>query len=620
LLFSGPPAAIADFETWLREHRGSGERLIDVGESSEQVKSALGRAQRFLNLAGLITILLGAVAVAMAARRHALRHLDMVALMKCLGASQRFVLSVSVIELLIAALLGATAGIALGFAAQTLLAFLARDLLKGELPAPTLDPVWLGLVTAGAIMVGFALPYLLQLRRTPPARVLRHDLEPPALRYSLFAVLGVATLLAVLFWLLRDARLVGYLAGGVLLAGVVLYGAGLGLVYLTRGLRGGVGVAWRYGLANVARRGRESAVQIVAFGLGLTVLLLLAVVRNDLLKEWQHSLPANAPNHFLINIPPTQSQALVKFLTDHGIAAPRLFPWVRARLLAVNGRDADRLHLKSDRGRNFVEREQNLSWSADLPADNVVIAGRWWTMAPHSPEVSVASEYADELGIGVGDKLRFDVAGEHIEATATSIRRVRWDGFRPNFFLMFSPGTLDASTGTFMTSVHLSEADRPMLAELVHRFPSVTVIDVEAILEQIRRVADRAALAVQYVFLFTLAAGLVVLLAAIQSTRDERRYESAMLRTLGASRGTVLLGVAAEFVALGALAGILAAGAASLVDYVLATRLFNLHFSFDPWLWVLGLTSGAALVGIAGVLATRSVVNTPPVVTLRQLP
>ena len=619
LLFAGDPAAIADFEAWLRARKSPAERLIDVGESSEQLKSAMERSGRFLSLSALATLLLGAVAVAMGARRYAVRHLDTVALMKCMGASQRFVLSVTGLELMSVALAGAVAGILCGWVAQMGLAVLTRNLVSEALPPPTFAAAWLGLGTAVAILIGFASPPLLQLRQVPPARVLRRTLEPPPLRYGFAYLVAGGTLLALIYALVRDARLVSYVAGGLVATALVLYGAGWLLVRSTRGLRGGAGVAWRYGLANVARRGRESVVQIVAFGLGLTVLLLLAVVRNDLLNEWRQSLPVDAPNYFLINIPPAEADALQAFLTAHGVKAAELAPWVRARLTAVNGQPMSARMPHTDRGRGFAEREQNLSWSRELPADNRVVQGSWWQDPdPRQPLVSVASEFQEELGLTLGDRLSFDVAGETVVATIASVRKVRWDGFRPNFFLVFSPGVLDGATGTFMTSVHFDAGQRAALPALVRSFPSVTVLDVETLLRQVRELIDRASVAVQYVFGFTLLAGVFVLLAAIQSTRDERRYESAILRTLGAGRGTVLRGVAAEFIALGLLSGVLAATAASLAGWQLATRLFNLKYTFDPSVWLLGLGAGALLVGIAGTLATRSVVSTPPATTLRQ--
>ena len=618
LLFAGAPDAVAGYETWLRARKSAAERLIDVGESSAELKSAMQRSSRFLSLASLATLLLAAVAVAMGARRYAARHLDTIALMKCMGASQRFVLAVTAFELMSVALGGALAGIATGYAAQAGLAWLTRGLVHGVLPPPAATAAWLGLGTAVLMLAGFAAPPLLELRRVPPARVLRRELLPPPAWAGLPYLLAAGALAALLFALVRDARLVATVAAGLAATAAALAAGGWLLVRATHSLRGPVGVAWRYGLANVARRGRDSIVQVVAFGLGLTVLLLLAVVRNDLIAEWQKSLPADAPNHFLVNIPPDDSAALRRFLGAHGIQAPEFSPWVRARLTAVNGVPMRTRMPHSDRGRGFVEREQNLSWSAELPADNLVVAGRWWhNPDPRHPEVSVASEFEEELGLRLGDALSFDVAGETVVATVTSVRKVRWDGFRPNFFLLFAPGVLDASTGTYMTSVHVTPAERPALAELVRQFPSVTVIDVETILAEVREIMDRAALAVEYVFAFTLLAGVIVLGAAIQSTRDERRYESAMLRTLGASRATVLRGVAAEFVVLGLLAGLLAATAASLAGWQLATRLFGLGYRFDPWLWLIGLGAGAALVGIAGTLAARSVVATPPAVTLR---
>jgi putative ABC transport system permease protein len=448
--------------------------------------------------------------------------------------------------------------------------------------------------------------------------VLRKTVSAPPLRYGSSYVLALAALFAILWSLVRDAELVFSLLAGVLGVGAVLTLAGFGLVRLTGRLRGGVGIAWRYGLANVSRRGGDSVVQIVAFGLGLMVLLLLAVVRGDLLADWRRSLPSDVPNNFLINIRPEERQSLQQFLQSHGMGEPQMFPMVRARITAINSKPSESLKLKGDSGRGFLEREQNLTWSAGLMEDNQLIAGTWWTSADlGKPLVSISTEYQEALGLQLGDKITFDVAGEALTVVVASIRKIRWDSFRPNFFLVFPPGLLDGAAGTYMTSVYLTPAQRPSLADLVRQFPTVSVFDVDAILKQIRDIMDRASLAVQYVFLFTLAAGVVVLLAAVQSTRDERRYESAMLRTLGASRGTVLQGVAAEFSALGFLSGTLAAFGATGVGWVLARRLFSLQYTLDPWVWVVGLVCGTLLVGVSGTLATRRVVDTPPIQTLR---
>ena len=617
-LFAGAQSAVAEFREYILASKAPGERLREVEESSRQLNSAIDRASRFLNLASLASVLLAAVAVAMGARRYASRHIDAVALMKCMGASQGFVLSISIIELSLLALLAVAVGALLGYLAQMGLAWLLRDLIRTELPRASLAPLPIALVTVMAMLIGFALPALLQLKNTPPARVLRKTVTAPPLRFGLSYVFALAALFAILWSLVRDTELVVSVLAGVLGVGLVLTLAGYGLVRITSRLRGGVGVAWRYGLANVSRRGGGSVVQIVAFGLGLMMLLLLAVVRSDLLADWRRSLPSNVPNNFLINIRPEERRPLEDFLKSHGFGEPQMYPMVRARMTAINSKPSESLSLKGDNARGYIEREQNLTWSARLMDDNQLIAGRWWTPAEYGkPLVSISSEYQEALQLKLGDRLSFDIAGEPLTVEVASIRKVRWDSFRPNFFLVFPPNLLDGAAGTYMTSVYLTPAQRPALVDLVNQFPTVSVFDVDAILKQIRDIMDRASLAVQYVFLFTLAAGIVVLLAAVQSTRDERRYESAMLRTLGASRRTVLQGVAAEFSALGFLSGTLAAFGANAVGWVLARRLFSLQFTPDPWVWALGLVCGTILVGVSGTLATRRVVNTPPIVTLR---
>jgi len=617
VLFAGDPQDVAGFREYLERHKARGERLQSIEDASPQIRASSERAGRFLSLASLVSVLLAAVAVAMAARRYAARHLDSVALMKCMGASQGFVLRQSLVQLVSVAVLVTVAGTALGWFAQAGLAWLLRDLIRSDLPPPGLATAWVGLVTAVTILVGFALPPLLQLKRVPPARVLRRNLEPPPLRYAAVYLFAIGAVLALLYWLVRDARLVTVVAAGIGATFLVLALAGWLLVRALGPLRRGVGVAWRYGLANIARRGRDSVVQIVAFGLGLMVLLLLALVRDDLLTDWRASLPADAPNYFMINIRPDEGEAIEAFFRERGLPPTDLVPMVRARLTAINDVPVDRIQFSSERAQGFVEREANLTWASTLRDDNRIVRGQWWEDG-EGPRVSVEQEYAERLGLEIGDTVTYDVAGEPVTATITSLREVRWDSFQPNFFMVFSPGVLENVTGTLITSVHVQPEQRPALVDLVRQFPEVTIIDIAALLSQVRDVMDKAALAVQYVFLFTLAAGLMVLLAAVQATRDERRYESAMLRTLGASRRVVFQGVAAEFTALGMLAGLLAALGATVVGYYLAREVFNLKYTPDPWVWIVGVLGGALLVGVAGVLAARSAVTQPPVETLRQ--
>jgi putative ABC transport system permease protein len=618
MLFAGEPGPVDDFREWLKAAKQRGERVQSIADASPQIRASADRAGRFLSLASLVSVLLSAIAVAMAAQRYARRHLDTVALMKCMGAPQRFVLLQTIVQLVTIAIVTALIGTAIGYLAQSGIAWLLRDLLRGDLPPPSGDAFLLGVVTAVVVLVGFALPPLLRLKRVPPARVLRRDLEPPPLRYAVVYGLAIGAVLALLYWIVRDPKLVGYVAGGLGATFVLLAFAGWLLVKALAPLRSGVGVAWRYGLANIARRGRDSIVQIVAFGLGFMVLLLLALVRDDLLRDWQRSLPTDAPNYFMINIRPDEGTRVEQFFEKNALPSTELVPMLRARLSAINEQPVEQITFQGERAQDFVEREANLSWSATLAPGNKIVAGQWWSgQAPGAPQISVETDYAERLGLKVGDALTYDVAGEAVTGKITNLREVRWDTFKPNFFVIFSPGVLETATGTLITSVHVEPQLRPVLVDLVRQFPEVTIIDIEALLAQVRDVMNKASLAVQYVFLFTLVAGLMVLLAAVQATRDERRYESAMLRTLGASRSVVFQGVAAEFIVLGALAGLLAAAGATAVGYLLATQVFDLQYSPDPWVWVIGIVGGAVLVGTAGILAARSVVSHPPMQVLR---
>jgi len=408
-----------------------------------------------------------------------------------------------------------------------------------------------------------------------------------------------------------------YFTAGLAAFVLVLTFAGLLLVALAGRLRGRVGVAWRFGVANLSRRRAESVVQLVAFGTGIMVLLLLSILRTDLNSDWRRTLPQNLPNYFFVNIPPQARAEFVSFLEGQGARTTRMLPMIRGRLIAINGRPVEKTH--SPHGEdNFATREQNLTWAAELGPDNRVIAGRWWSAADAGrPLVSLASEFQEALGVRVGDQLTFDIAGETREVTVASIRKVKWDTFQPNFFIVFAPGVLEGTAGTYLTSAYFTPGAARSLAQLAHRFPSVSIFDIDELLGEVRAVLDKAALAVQSVFVFTLLAGLTVLLAAVQSSRDERRYESAMLRTLGASRGTVVQGVLAEFVTLGSLSGLLAAFGASLAAYFLTTQWLELHYVFELLPWLEGVLGGALLVAAGGWLATRSVVAQPPLTTLR---
>ena len=582
------------------------------------IMNAVERSGRFLSLASLVSVLLSAIAVAMSARRYVHRHLDTVALLKTLGATRAFTLSINLLQLLAIALAAAVLGSVIGFLAQEWLLHALKGLLTATLPPPSFMPVAMGFMTAIAVLAGFALPPLLQLSRVPAIRVLRRDIGPPPPIVLLAFGPAVAVVVLLIYWVVLDWRLFWGFSLGLAAFVLLLTGAGAVLVFLAGRFRGSVGVAWRYGVANLSRRRAESLVQIVAFGSGIMVLLLLAIIRGDLNSDWRRTLPENFPNYFFINIPPAARASFVQFLQARGARTTRVLPMIRGRLTAINGRSVEQLRFGREDGDNFATREQNLTWAADLGEDNRVVAGDWWTAADFGkPLVSLSTEIQQSLGLHLGDELTFDIAGEPFTVKVASVRKVKWDSFQPNFFIVFVPGVLDDTAGTYLTSAYFKSTDSRFLAQLVRRFPSVSIFDIDDLLAQVRSMLDKAALAVQSVFAFTLLAGLTVLLAAVQSSRGERRYESAMLRTLGASRVTVLQGVLAEFTMLGLLSGLLAALGASVAAYFMTTRVLELHYSFEGWVWLVGLLGGASLVALSGWLATRSVVSQPPLLTLR---
>lgn len=618
-LFAGAPGAIHALRAWLQAHLANGERLRTIADASRQIHGAVERSDRFLSLASLAAVLLCAAAIAMAARRYVLRHLDTVALLKTLGATRRTILSVVLVQLLALALLAAGLGCALGELMQLWLVHaLAGLLAPRELPAPGLAPAGIGLLAALALLAGFALPPVRQLTRASAMRVLRRDIRPPRPGALLAFGPAAATIVLLIYWIMGGGKPFVRLSLGLGAFIALLSAAGLVLVTLTRRMRGWMGAAWRYGLANLSRHRGESVVQIVAFGTGIMALLVLGILRADLTGGWRRTLPANLPNYFFINIPATRRAAFDAFLRKQGAHPARMLPLLRGRLSAIGARPVTSIRFRDPRGKRFAMREQNLTWSATLGDGNRIVAGHWWRAADYGkPLVSVSTEFMRWLGLHLGERLTFDVAGERFTVRIASVRKVRWDSFKPNFFIVFAPGLLKKETGTYLTSAYLTPRQARQLAQVPQRFPSVSIFDIDDLLHDVRTMLDKAILAVQSVFVFTLFAGLTVLLAAVQASREQRRFESAMLRTLGASRATVTQGVLAEFAALGALSGVIAAAGASVASWYLTRQMLDLPYTFNLTACLLGIVGGTVLVAASGWLATRSALSQPPLATLR---
>ncbi len=608
----------------------TGERIESIEDARPELRAALTRARSFLGLAALVSVMLASVAIATATRRFVLRHLDNCAMMRCLGAAQRDITRLYVYQILVLGLTASLLGCTLGYVAQGVLVNVLGSMVSAELPPPSLWPVVSGLLTGMITLLGFSLPPLLQLKSVSPLRVLRRDIGNPLATGQTASLTaygaGITALAALILWQAGEIKLGLTMLGGTV---VTLLALGALTLLLMRGLKllhrhhsGHNSVAWRFGIANITRRAQGSIVQVVGFGIGIMALLLLTLVRGDLLDDWQKSLPADAPNRFLINIQPDQVTPIRNFLanapgTKKG-GEPMLFPMIRGRLTGVNNKPVASENYTDEHAQRLVAREFNLSWAADMQADNKIVAGTWWNENDKNKHViSVEEGLAKTLGLTLGDTMKFSIAGSEFSATITSLRKVEWDSMRPNFFVLAPPGVLDTYPASFMTSLYVPIDKPDIMNTLVKTFPNVTIIDVAAIMAQIRQIMERVTLAVEYVFMFTLLAGLLVLYAAIQSTLDERIHESAILRTLGARRGQLLTGLFAEFATLGLLAGLVAACAATLLGYVLATQLFHLPYTFNPWLWIIGVTGGTLGVGLAGLLGTQFILRQPPLQTLR---
>ncbi len=616
LLVAGDARTLASFQREVQPLPAN-LRLVDSANARPEFASAVERAGRFLHLATLVTLLVAGAAIALASHRFVERQTDAVAILRCLGAPHHLLRRVFLLRLVLFGLLASLAGCVLGWLGQLGLLALLADWFPADLPPASLAPVLAGVATGLVALLGFALPPLLQLAQVTPLRVLRRDLGPPR-GSAILAVATAALAVAVLIlWQANDVRLAGLLMAGVAGAIASLALSVLILVRLAAGLAGRVRGVWRLGLAGLTRRPTGAVLHITGLGLGILALLLLAVVRVDLLRTWQERLPEGAPNHFLINIQPGDVAPLEEFLRSAGLEAATIYPMIRGRLVAIKGQAVEPSAYADPRAQRLTAREFNLSQGTGLPVDNAILTGEWWEGEEAPPQFSVEAGIAETLGIALGDEITFMVSGRALSAPVTSLRQVQWDSFRVNFFVVSSPALLAGEPATYITSFHLPEDRDSLIPELVKRFPSVTPLDVRAILDQVRGVVERGVMAVEYVFLFTLAAGLLVMFAGIQASLEERRLEHGILRTLGAGRRALLTSLAVEFTASGILAGVLASLFAEVTGWLLAEHLFGLDFRFNPRLWLMGILGSGLFIGLAGTLATYPLLIRPPLKTLR---
>lgn len=611
LHLAGEAAAVDGFRRWADGRLERGERLETLDNARPEIRNLLERAGRFMRLAALLTVVLAAAAVGLAADRYLRRHLDGCAVMRCLGARSRQILVIHGGEFILFGLLASAAGGLLGYALQWFLQWLLAGFLGGALPLPSWRPWAHGAAVGLTLVAGFVLPPLLRLRRVPTIRVIRR--EWAAAEPGFFAAYGLgASLLALLmFWVAGEVRLGAIVIGGFAAAVLLYGGVARVLLMLGRGNTGGGRFSpWRLGLANLRRRTRGTVVQAVALALGLTTLLLITIARDDLLASWRSRMPADAPNRFVINLQPDQQAPFAAFFTTRGLPAPKIEPMVRGRLTEVNSQPRRPADYADERAQRLVEREFNLSWTATLPSGNAVVAGKWHGES-RGPQFSIEQGLAETLGLQVGDELTWLVAGIPLSARITSLRKLDWDSMRVNFFVIAPPGLLDRYPVSYITSFHLPPDRAGVVGELVRTFPNVTVIDIGTVVRQLHESFDQVARAVEMLFGLALAAGLAVLYAALQASADERQHELAIMRAIGARGRQLRRALAAEFVALGAMAGLLAGLGAAGIGWVLARFVFHLAYVPGPGLLLAGLVAGVFGVTAAGLWATRNVLRRP---------
>jgi putative ABC transport system permease protein len=623
LYAAGPAQQVRALEKWVAPRLGRGQRADDLETGRPQVRASIERAQRFLGLTALLAAILAGVAIALGTRRFVERHLDDCAVMRCLGATQARLVALYGTEFLLLGLGACAVGCLVGYGAQGALAGALAGLLQAELPAPTPLPALQGFLVGLVLLLGFALPPLVQLRNVPAVRVIRRESGAPQRATLVAYALGLGALGALLVWQAGDLRLGGYVVGGFGIAAAVftvlawLALHALSSAPLARAI-GAHSPALRYGLANLRRHARGNAVQVASLALGLTAVLLLSFTRNDLVDAWRRAAPPDAPNRFVLGIQPDQLAPVKRFFAAHGIGGPEIYPMVRGRAVSHDGKPVSEKDYQDERAKRLVEREFNLSYADSLPGHNQIAAGRWWSKGGDPHQLSVEKGIAERLGWKLGDTLGFEVGGETFTGRITSLRKLRWDSMKVNFFVIAPPALLEGMPTSYITAFRVAPSKERAMNALTQKFPNLTVVDVGAAVRQAQAVVDQLISAVQFVFLFALGAGLLVLYSALVATEDERRREAAVMRVYGASRAQVAGSQRAEFLAMGVTAGVLATFGAAVIGQLLAQRVFDLDLPPSPILLVAGPLAGIVLLSLNAWLSSRKVLRASPALTLRE--
>lgn len=615
--FAGAEQDIQTFITAIKPQLTASQRVVGGREGSEALGNAFSRTERFFGLSSLVSLLLSSVAIALATRRYAQRHLDAAALVRCFGMSGAQIRLLFFAQIGFVGVVGGVAGVVLGVIGQDLLLRILAPEMAAQLPGLHWRPAIAAMVAGWLTLIAASVPSLWPLSRVPPLRVLRRDAVPMPLAMWTVIVVSAILFLALTYWYTQQWRLMMGFALGIVVLVAVLALLSRAMLRLGEGVKNGVRGPWRFGLAQLLRHRVAATIQLGAFALALFLMLSAALIRSDLISAWQQQLPANAPNHFLVNIAPDHVAPVRDYFAQTGGELSRTYPVIRGRLVAKNNVAIESAVGQSNRDDNALKRELNLTWDSVLPANNQLIAGQWHDDRSQAG-VSVEEKLAQRLGLTLGDEVTFRVGDRDVSARINSLRRVKWDSMQPNFFFIFSEGYLNDSGATYIAAAHVDATQRQVLSAFVKTFPTITLISLDKIINDVQRLIAQVVIAIELLLLFLLLSGLAVLLAALLASLDERLREAVLLRTLGARQRFLHGSLVVEFVSLGLMAGVLAAAGAETFAYFVANAVFELSFAWHPWLWGAGPLAGAVLVTVFGTLATRRVTTVAPMTALRE--
>jgi putative ABC transport system permease protein len=661
-LFAGEELeTLASFSEWISEEYPGEYRIRDVRDESEEISDALNKAESFLLLGSLFAVLLAGVAIALTAKRYAERHYDYVAILKTFGCTSN---EIGVIYLAIQSVLvfiSIIVGCVLGWLVHHVILRLLQAVITVDLPAAGFEPFVIGSLTAVICLLSFALPPLLALRATPPLRVLRKDLDQQKFGANVPYVFGIGGTIFLVYWYSQSLVLTTVLVTAV--AGIALFLSAVS--YLLLRSSGSVGMkagsAWKLAMTAARRRRKQNVLQVMVFSVTIMSLLILTLLRTDLIDDWQGQLPENTPNHFMMNITESQINGIESFFAENGVDSNAFYPLISARVISVNGEipepeeelnadeerssitedaqsedegsryDQARSELDAATGNSEEAEEQGqgqvqgrlgrrqVTWADDLPPDNLITDGAWWPEAVDAGYVSIEDEYAGWLDIEIGDRVEFEINQQTVFAEVSSFRSVRWDNMQPNFFIIFSPGTINHLGATFISTALMERDQKILLNDLVRLFPTMVVIEIDALIEQIQNIIAQVTSAIELISVLVLVCGALVLLACVNATLDERFHENAILRTLGAGKRLILSSLLIEFASIGALAGIIATIGAEGSLYYLQEEVFEQEFNVHYWVLVAGPLLGMVLIAGLGMNSTRQVVSTSPLNVLRKV-